>query len=141
MRMPTCTCPHAHAHTAAGALPGEETAALTLTHDLSSRASRHSSPLPSPVLGSTSHSAKVPVLPGDIVWTVEKIVSTQGMSVVVGVIAGLLGLGGGELMAPLLVSLGLLPEVVSPVNAFMIFFTAAAVRETARDCARVIARA
>ena len=39
---------------------------------------------------------------------------------------GLLGLGGGELMAPLLVHLGMLPEVVSAVNAFIIFFTAAA---------------
>merc|ERR1711988_1373813 len=48
------------------------------------------------------------------------------MAVLVGTIAGLLGLGGGELMAPLLVHLGMLPEVVSAVNAFIIFFTAAA---------------
>ena len=69
---------------------------------------------------------RVPVLPGDMVWTLQKALGTQLMAVIVGTIAGLLGLGGGELMAPLLVHLGMLPEVVSAVNAFIIFFTAAA---------------
>ena len=68
----------------------------------------------------------VAVLPGDIVWTLEKTITTQAMAVFVGICAGLLGLGGGELMAPLLVHLGMLPETVSASNAFMIFFTSAA---------------
>lgn len=69
---------------------------------------------------------RLPVLPGDMQWTLERTVGTQAMALLVGSIAGLLGLGGGELMAPLLVHLGMLPEVVSAVNAFIIFFTAAA---------------
>ena len=69
---------------------------------------------------------KLPVLPGDIQWTLSSTLSTQALATAVGTIAGLLGLGGGELMAPLLVHLGMLPEVVSAVNAFIIFFTAAA---------------
>ena len=68
----------------------------------------------------------IPILPGDIIWSLDKTLSTQLMAIVVGTIAGLLGLGGGELMAPLLVHLGMLPEVTSAVNAFIIFFTAAA---------------
>ena len=40
--------------------------------------------------------------------------------------AGLLGLGGGELMAPLLLALGMLPQVASATSAFMIFFTSGA---------------
>jgi len=39
------------------------------------------------------------------------------------VIAGLIGLGGGELMAPLLLALGMLPQVASSTSAFMILFT------------------
>ena len=41
----------------------------------------------------------------------------------VGAISGLLGLGGGEMMAPLLLMLGLLPQVASATSAFMILFT------------------
>ena len=65
-------------------------------------------------------------LPGDLVWSLHKTLATQSMGLLVGMVAGLIGLGGGELMAPLLVHLGVLPEVVSAVNAFIIFFTAAA---------------
>ena len=69
---------------------------------------------------------RVPVLPGDIIWTTSKTIGVQCMAVLVGSIAGVLGLGGGELMAPLLVHMGMLPEVVSGLNAFMVFFTSAA---------------
>ena len=72
------------------------------------------------------HDYGVPVLPGDLVWTLEQTLSTQATTVCLGTVAGLLGLGGSELMAPLLVHLGMLPEVVSAVNAFIIFFTSAA---------------
>ena len=82
----------------------------------------------------------VPTLPGDMQWTLRKTVSTQAMAVLVGAIAGILGLGGGELMAPLLVHLGMLPEVVSAVNAFMIFFTAGIPPRTASRPAALCAR-
>lgn len=45
-------------------------------------------------------------LRGDLVWGLRTVVGTQTMALTAGTIAGLLGLGGGELMAPLLVHLG-----------------------------------
>ena len=56
----------------------------------------------------------MPVLPGDIVWTLHKTVSTQALAVVVGIIAGILGLGGGELMAVLLLLPSPCPFYTSP---------------------------
>ena len=82
----------------------------------------------------------VPLLKGDIAWTTRTTVGTQCLAMLAGTIAGLLGLGGGELMAPLLVHLGMLPEVVSAVNAFMIFFTAGIPPRTASRLAALCAR-
>ena len=48
------------------------------------------------------------------------------MGAFIGVVAGLLGLGGGELMAPLLLALGMLPQVASATSAFMIALTSSA---------------
>lgn len=75
----------------------------------------------------------VPLMRGDLEWTLQRTISAQTMALLVGTIAGLLGLGGGELMAPLLVHLGMLPEVAGGVNAFIIFFTAAADLEHYND--------
>ena len=50
---------------------------------------------------------KVALLRGDVEWSLQRTLVTQGMAVLVGTIAGLLGLGGGELMAPLLDGLAL----------------------------------
>jgi len=68
----------------------------------------------------------VPHVKGDVLWTLGNTIGTQSLTVLAGTIAGLLGLGGGEIMAPLLVGLGMIPEVTSAVNAFMILFTASA---------------
>ena len=51
-------------------------------------------------------------LEGDMVWTLSKLFTVPLMALFIGVVAGLLGLGGGELMAPLLVALGMHPQVV-----------------------------
>ena len=45
------------------------------------------------------------------------------IALVVGVVSGLLGLGGGELLAPVLLQLGMLPQVASATSGFMILFT------------------
>ena len=70
--------------------------------------------------------AGTPQLSGDITYTPKSLVATPLLAVGVGVVAGLLGLGGGELMAPLLLALGMLPQVASATSAFMIFFTSGA---------------
>lgn len=44
-------------------------------------------------------------------------------AVVIGLVAGLVGLGGGEFMVPLLLEFGLLPRVASATSGFLILFT------------------
>ena len=60
---------------------------------------------------------------GDIVWTPKKLIIAPIASCGVGLVAGLLGLGGGELMAPLLLELGMLPKAASATSAYMIIWT------------------
>ena len=77
----------------------------------------------------SSHGSRVAwrrqVLPGDVRWTPRSAVSLACAAAAVGLVAGLLGLGGGELMAPLLLAVGLLPQVASATSACMVLFTAA----------------
>jgi uncharacterized membrane protein YfcA len=65
-------------------------------------------------------------LPGDIQWSRAQCVAVPLLAYGVGAVAGLLGLGGGELMAPLLLALGMLPQVASATSAFMIALTSSA---------------
>lgn len=65
-------------------------------------------------------------LPGDIVWRANNVISLPLLGVLVGVVAGLLGLGGGELMAPLLLAVGMIPQVASATSACMVLFTSSA---------------
>ena len=55
--------------------------------------------------------ARLPEIAGDIEWTKKNIVTAPAAAGGVGLVAGLLGLGGGELMAPLLLELGMIPKV------------------------------
>jgi len=63
------------------------------------------------------------LLQGEIHWTPRACVGLPALGVLVGLVAGLLGLGGGELMAPLLLALGMLPQVASATSACMVLFT------------------
>ena len=67
--------------------------------------------------------AGVPHTRGDVIYTPRKIIVLPIAGCAVGVVSGLLGLGGGELMAPLLLALGMLPQVASATSAFMVLFT------------------
>eukprot|EP00164_Ancoracysta_twista_P004429 GFYU01005978.1.p1 GENE.GFYU01005978.1~~GFYU01005978.1.p1 ORF type:complete len:507 (-),score=168.80 GFYU01005978.1:58-1578(-) len=60
---------------------------------------------------------------GSQAWTGERIASVCTLAVVVGMLAGLLGLGGGEFMGPLLLEIGLDPASASATSAFMIVWT------------------
>lgn len=60
---------------------------------------------------------------GDLDYSSRMVLVLPAVAFLVGAISGLLGLGGGEMMAPLLLMLGLLPQVASATSAFMILFT------------------
>ena len=63
-------------------------------------------------------------LPGDLRWTAKNSFVLPCVGAAIGMVAGLLGLGGGELMAPLLLVVGMLPQVASATSALMVLFTA-----------------
>ena len=62
-------------------------------------------------------------LPGDVVWTRRSVVMLPLLALLVGIVSGLLGIGGGELMAPLLLAIGMLPQVASATVGCMEIFT------------------
>lgn len=60
---------------------------------------------------------------GEVIWSGQKLAAGPLAAICVGLVAGLLGLGGGELMAPLLLELGLMPKAASSTSAYMIIWT------------------
>ena len=66
---------------------------------------------------------RLPITPGDLRWTTRRAFSLPCAGALVGVLAGLLGLGGGELIAPLLLGIGMLPQVSAATSACMVLFT------------------
>jgi len=56
-------------------------------------------------------------------WSAQSTLVLPLISAAIGLVAGLLGLGGGELMAPLLLVVGMLPQVASATSACMVLFT------------------
>ncbi|KAJ9465658.1 hypothetical protein DIPPA_02209 [Diplonema papillatum] len=67
--------------------------------------------------------AKLLPVEGDVHWTHSKLIAAPCAAFGVGLVAGLLGLGGGELMGPLLLELGMLPKIASATSAYMIVWT------------------
>lgn len=63
---------------------------------------------------------------GDMVWTKHAVVKFPALCTAAGVAAGLLGIGGGMVKGPLLLEMGLLPQVCSATSSFMILFTSSA---------------
>ena len=59
-------------------------------------------------------------LPGDLSWTPRSTVEYPLVTVVAGVTAGLLGIGGGMVLAPLLVALGCDAAATAATSAFMV---------------------
>lgn len=62
-------------------------------------------------------------LEGDPEMTGATLVVFPVAAVLVGLLAGLLGLGGGEFLVPLLLELGLQPRVAAATSGFLIFFS------------------
>lgn len=62
-------------------------------------------------------------LPGDIEWNDRNSILYPLLCTVAGIIAGLFGVGGGIIKAPLLIEMGVNPFVVSATSLAMIVFT------------------
>ncbi|UPR00081.1 sulfite exporter TauE/SafE family protein [Chloropicon primus] len=60
---------------------------------------------------------------GDCMWDASKFLFYPSVAVLAGVIAAWFGLGGGIVKGPLLMELGLLPEVVVATSSAMMLFT------------------
>jgi hypothetical protein len=63
---------------------------------------------------------------GDITWTQTTTIVYPMICSLAGVIAGMFGVGGGIVKGPLMLALGLLPDVAAATSATMILFTACA---------------
>ena len=59
----------------------------------------------------------------DIKWNLKDVVAIGAVGLVAGLGAGMLGIGGGIVMNPVMLELGLLPEVSTASSSFMILFT------------------
>mmetsp|Transcript_19470 Transcript_19470/g.60001 ORF Transcript_19470/g.60001 Transcript_19470/m.60001 type:complete len:567 (+) Transcript_19470:37-1737(+) len=64
-------------------------------------------------------------LPADLVWDDETLAKFPKVALLAGVAAGLLGIGGGMVIGPLFMEIGMEPQVGTSTCAFMILWTAA----------------
>ncbi|KAG3121426.1 hypothetical protein PI124_g194 [Phytophthora idaei] len=63
---------------------------------------------------------------GDIHWTKETVVRFPLACAGAGLIAGLFGVGGGIVTGPLMIEMGIMPEVASATTALMVLYSSAA---------------
>jgi len=68
-------------------------------------------------------SLNYPVVPGDIHWTVKSTLVIGGSSGIAGILASLLGIGGGMIMSPLMLELEVEPRVTAATSAVLVLFT------------------
>ncbi len=57
---------------------------------------------------------------GDIKWTLRNSLLIPTIFLTAGIVAGLLGIGGGMITGPLMLELGMVPQVVTSTSSFMI---------------------
>jgi len=67
-----------------------------------------------------------PFVKGDIKWAYKKVIILALLATTGGIVAGFVGIGGGMIQAPLMLELGILPQVVSATSVFMVLFTSSA---------------
>ena len=67
-----------------------------------------------------------PFQEGDMRWSEEGVKRYPTLTFAAGLLAGLVGIGGGMVLGPLLLELGMIPQVSSVTAALMVFFTASA---------------
>ncbi len=78
-----------------------------------------------------NHEAKVachyPFLETDVLWDAPKLRFYASFTFIAGVVAGLIGIGGGMVLGPLMLVLGIHPRVSSATTATMIVLTSSSV--------------
>lgn len=60
---------------------------------------------------------------GDIKWNYSKCIGVSITAIFAGIVVGLLGMGGGNLIGPMLLSLGVRPEISTVSSSFTIFIS------------------
>ena len=70
--------------------------------------------------------AGFPKLPGEMLWTNQNVIVYPTICSLAGIVAGMFGVGGGVIKGPLLLEMGLLPEVTAATTTTMILFTSGA---------------
>jgi len=68
-----------------------------------------------------------PILPHDILWNRIKLRNYSFVTFLAGIIAGLIGIGGGMVLGPLMIVMGVHPRVSSSTTATMIVCTSSSV--------------
>ncbi|KAK1944998.1 Sulfite exporter TauE/SafE family protein 3 [Phytophthora citrophthora] len=63
---------------------------------------------------------------GDIQWTKKMVVYFPVGCAIAGIVAGMFGVGGGIITGPIMIELGIVPEVASSTTALMILYSSAA---------------
>lgn len=67
--------------------------------------------------------ASFPFLASDIRWTWKSLTVWPSISVIVGAASGFVGIGGGMLQGPMLLEMGVLPQVATATTSFLVLFT------------------
>ena len=67
-----------------------------------------------------------PCEPGEVAWTASSSIVFPAVSTLAGVVAGFFGVGGGIVKGPLMLEMGVSPEVASATSITMILFTSSA---------------
>lgn len=68
-----------------------------------------------------------PYLPDDPVWNAKSVRFFGGFTFIAGIVAGLIGIGGGMVLGPLMLVMGIHPRVSSATTATMIVLTSSSV--------------
>mmetsp|Transcript_3857 Transcript_3857/g.5650 ORF Transcript_3857/g.5650 Transcript_3857/m.5650 type:complete len:565 (-) Transcript_3857:136-1830(-) len=68
-----------------------------------------------------------PYLPKDVLWDNKKLRFYSTFTFVAGIVAGLIGIGGGMVLGPLMLQMGIHPRVSSATTATMIVLTSSSV--------------
>jgi uncharacterized membrane protein YfcA len=70
------------------------------------------------------------LIEGDVNWDDRTTITYPALCTLSGLFAGMFGIGGGIVKGPLMIEMGVLPEVSASTAAFMIFYTASSATVT-----------
>eukprot|EP00055_Hartaetosiga_balthica_P016284 m.102158 g.102158 ORF g.102158 m.102158 type:complete len:438 (+) comp9074_c0_seq3:351-1664(+) len=62
-------------------------------------------------------------LPGDVLWEGDRLYKYPALAFFAGVAAAMMGIGGGMVKGPIMLAMGIQPQVATTTSSFMIIFT------------------